>query len=623
MKRYDARGPIWEAAMRSAVLLFAVLSAGAFAQDEAGREVQGVVFADVDGDGARDAEEPALPGIKLSNGRDVAVTNARGRYGIAVQPGDTLFLIKPPQYDLPRARNGLPMFYRHEIPAGSPALKYGGLPATRIGSGDFGLLPRRAELRSPALDVLVFGDPQPKRREDVDYFRRDIVEPLAGAANAQFGLSLGDIVDDDLSLYPGVIAATVLTGLPWLHVPGNHDLDFDAARDEDSVLSWRAAFGPDTFAYEEPQASFVLLDDVVYQPQAARGYVGGLREDQFAFLEQYLATLPKARRLVLAAHIPFHDAVPGKQSFRRADRERLFALLAPFPNVLLLTSHAHAQRHYFHGAADGWKGAAPLHEYVVGAACGGFWSGLPDAQGIPDARMSDGTPNGYARLRIEGPDYRLRWHVARDPADTRIALYAPRTLRRGAYPAFAVTANVFMGMDDTRVEYRIDDGEWKPMTRAPRPDPALLALNAADDASTTLRSYDRYVEASVSTHLWRGTLPTDLALGEHRVEVRAFDRWGGELQARTSYRLEGFPGTANAHRTDAPRRSRAGGNPGAEPRNAPRRDSRSREDDVVNPRSRPSMGAGQAGPWLGAGPGVGPHEAMRFDMRSMGKGQPQ
>jgi hypothetical protein len=177
---------------------------------------------------------------------------------------------------------------------------------------------------------------------------------------------------------------------------------------------------------------------------------------------------------------------------------------------------------------------------VVGTACGGFWSGLTDAEGIPDARMADGTPNGHALLSIDADAYRLRWFAARDPDDPRIALHAPKVLRRGAYPAFAVSANVFMGMDDTRVEYRIDGGDWKPMQRAFVPDPAVLAINAADDAATRLRSLDRAVEALPSTHLWRGFLPTDLAPGEHRVEVRAFDRWDGELRADTVYRLDEF-----------------------------------------------------------------------------------
>ena len=122
-----------------------------------------------------------------------------------------------------------------------------------------------------------------------------------------------------------------------------------------------------------------------------------------------------------------------------------------------------------------------------------------------------------------------------------MALHAPNVLRRGAYPAAGVYANVFMGMDDTRVEYRIDGGEWQPMRRTSRPDPRLLAENVRDDAATTLRGYDRAPEAEPSAHLWRGALPTDLEVGEHRIEVRAFDRWQGEQRASTAYRLAEAP----------------------------------------------------------------------------------
>jgi len=94
-----------------------------------------------------------------------------------------------------------------------------------------------------------------------------------------------------------------------------------------------------------------------------------------------------------------------------------------------------------------------------------------------------------------------------------------------------------MGMDDTRVEFRVDGGEWMPMKKVLQPDPALLAENALDDASDVLRGFDRSPEAEASTHLWRGALPTKLAAGEHVVEVRAFDRWRGETRAQTTYRL--------------------------------------------------------------------------------------
>ena len=389
--------------------------------------------------------------------------------------------------------------------------------------------------------VLVFGDPQVKSADDVDHFRRDIVEPISGAHGAALGITLGDLVDDVPALLPEVKAATASLGIPWLHAPGNHDVDPGAASDATSLAGFHRAIGPDTFARQTALANIAILDDVILLPGQKPGYIGGLREDQFAFLERWLPALAKDRLLVLAMHIHLFDEA-GKDSFRDADRERLFALLKPFPHVLVLTAHSHTQRHVFHDAATGWHGANPLHEYNVGAACGAYWSGAADAQGIPAATMADGTPNGYAMLTVKaGGEYAVAWHNARDPDDRQIGLHAPKLLRRGAYPAWGVFANVYMGTDDTRVEFRVDGGDWMPMKKVLQPDPALLAENAIDDASEVLRGHDRSPEAEASTHLWRGSLPTKLDAGEHLVEVRAFDRWRGEQRATTTYRLEEAP----------------------------------------------------------------------------------
>lgn len=521
----------------------------------------GMVFEDRNGNGRREPGEPGVAGVKVSDGVEVSVTDTRGIYRLTPVDGRSLFVIKPAGYLSIRREDGLPDVWRNTRTAPGPALKYGGMPVQPATCRDFALRAAKpSPKRQQALDVVVFADPQPKAQRDVDFYRRDIIEPLKrdtaiemGHGFGRFyfdglagdlGISLGDITSDDLSLYPALTAATTSLGVPWLHVAGNHDLDFDAGRDEDSLLTFRHHFGPDTHAWEEPEATFLLLDDVIYQPGSQPSYIGGLREDQFAFLARYLPTVPKDRLLVVAVHIPFFDAEPGRETFRHADRDRLFALLQAFPKVLLLSGHSHIQRHVYHDAASGWHGAAPLHEYNVGAACGAFWSGVKDAQGIPDTTMADGTPNGYARLQVrKGGDYALAWHPARGPADDSgytpaMRLSAPRVLRRGAWPAFAVHANVFMGQDDTRVEYRIDDGPWQPMRRVAAADPWLVAENAQDDRAEALRGYDRAPPAEASPHLWRGTLPTHLALGEHRVEVRAFDRWQGEQRASTQYRLD-------------------------------------------------------------------------------------
>lgn len=555
------------ARMRVAVL-FALLPWGVLAQVASATAANagahcagGTVFEDRNGNGRRDAGEPGIAGVKVSDGVAVVVTAADGRYRLPPVDGRSFFVIKPAGYLATRRVDGLPDLWHNTRTTAGPALKYGGMPVQPATCRDFGL---RAGKPSPnrqqRLDVLVFADPQPKTRQDVDYYWRDIIEPLEretaidmGHRFGRFyfyglagdlGLSLGDITHDDLSLYPALTEATTSLGVPWLHVAGNHDLDFDPTRDEDSLLTFRHHFGPDTHAWEEPEATFVLLDDVIHQPAQKPAYIGGLREDQFTFLERYLPTVPADRLLVLAVHIPFFDAEPGRETFRRADRTRLFALLQRFPKVLLLSGHSHTQRHVHHDASSGWHGATPLHEYNVGAACGAFWSGVTDAEGIPDTTMADGTPNGYARLQVrQGGDYTLSWHPARMPAHDAgytqaMRLSAPKVLRQGAWPAFAVHANVFMGRDDTRVEYRIDEGAWQVMRRVTAADPWLVAENVQDDRAQALRGYDRAPPAEASPHVWRGTLPTDLAAGEHRVEVRAFDPWLGEQRASTRYRLD-------------------------------------------------------------------------------------
>ena len=498
----------------------------------------GTVFVDWNGDGKRGRTEKGLAGVAVSDGERLARSDGKGRYAFQAATPRSIFLVKPAGYEVPLRADGLPDTWTNLQPVAGPALRFGGVPASPgVGCRDFALRPA-GRTTSGALDVLVFGDPQLKSMVDASYYERDIVAPVQQRKSAQLGITLGDLVNDDLSLFPALKAIDARLGLPWLHAPGNHDIDFDATHDEQSLDSFRHAFGPDTYAWEEAQANFIVLDDVIYLPGQKPQYIGGLRESQFAFLQAYLATASKSRLLVLSLHIHLYDAEPGVETFRKADRERLFALLQPFPNVLVLSAHSHRQLNVFHDASTGWHGAKPLHEYNVGAACGTYWTGVKDAQGIPAATMNDGTPNGYARLHIENGQAQLRWFSARAPESFQIRLHGPRVLRRGEWPGVGLYANVFMGYADTPVEMRIDDGQWKPMKRVLQPDPAVLEQNILDDAAQQLRGYDRAPEAVPSTHLWRASLPTDLPLGPHKVQVRAQLEGFGEATAETSYRLD-------------------------------------------------------------------------------------
>ena len=480
--------------------------------------VEGLVFDDRNNNRIQDKSEPGIPGVAVSDGQAIVRTDAKGRWQLVPSESSIVFVIKPDGWQVPLDSAGLPDFWID-------------IHSDKASRGiAFALQKTKRPNRKPTpadskLDLLVFGDPQPKNSQDVGYYEKDIVEPLIGRVQAELGISLGDIVHGNLSLYPSMNQVTRRLMTPWLHVSGNHDRDYGAQTDEESLQTFSRHYGPDTFAWEQDGVSIIVLDNVIHKINTGvpAQYVGGFRESQFLFLQSYLNSLPKNRRLVMAMHIPVFDAdaSPEVDTFREVDRQRLFSMLSEFENILLLTAHVHTQRHFFHDANSGWQGKSPLHEFNVGAACGAFWSGVKDAQGIPDALMQDGTPNGYARLSWkEAAKPVLKWQVARASGDKQMQLFAPKVLRHKAYPAFGIFANVFMGRNDTPVEFRVDNGAWTPMLRVETLDPNVLEINIADARSDQLSSYDLMSEAMISTHLWRAAVPTNLSPGMHEIDVR-------------------------------------------------------------------------------------------------------
>ena len=119
----------------------------------------------------------------VSNGRDVAVTGADGRYTLPLPDEATIFVIKPAGFMPPvEPLTNLPRFYRHHYPKGSPAdlnLTYEGLAPTGPlpASVDF---PLRRQDEPNAFNVVMVSDPQPETGAEVDFVREDLIQALAG-----------------------------------------------------------------------------------------------------------------------------------------------------------------------------------------------------------------------------------------------------------------------------------------------------------------------------------------------------------------------------------------------------------------------------------------------------------
>jgi hypothetical protein len=89
-------------------------------------------------------------------------------------------------------------------------------------------LRRRAEPRR--FEAILFADARQQTQAELDFIRDDVVAELLGSPTA-FGMTPGDTLFDDLSLFPRHRAVVARLGIPWYHVPGNHEMNPAAADD--------------------------------------------------------------------------------------------------------------------------------------------------------------------------------------------------------------------------------------------------------------------------------------------------------------------------------------------------------------------------------------------------------
>ena len=547
--------------------LAAIEPRGGAAEDapekQAAAKVSGLVFEDRDGSGVASAANPGLPGVLVSNGREVAVTGLDGRYALPLPDEATIFVVKPAGFTPPLdAGTNLPRFYRVHQPNGSPPalnLTFEGLAPTGPlrASVDFAL---RRQDEPETFDVVMVTDPQPETAAEVDFIREDLIHALAGA-DAKFGLTAGDIMFDDLSLFPRSNAIFGTIGLPWWNIGGNHDLNFEAPDRKYSRETFKRFFGPNYYAFFYAKTLFLMLDDVDYlgvDPHKVGGggkYEGRLDEAQLAFVRNVLAHTPEDTLVVAVMHIPIRTFLGDEPYQNLQNRQAFFDLFEGRRHTVSFAGHTHTTEHHYFGPEDGWKGAGPHHHHVLTALSGSWWSGPFDHRGVASADSRDGTPNGFHILSVDGLGYRTRFVPAKEPNGrqmrlsilsrfhgiTREADGEFRQVRllgspvpRDALSASTLVANVFDGGEKTRVKMVVGDRTPIEMTRSSRPDPFVQEVFARNEATKKA-----WVRADNSSHIWTARLPGDLAPGTYRVVVEAAGEYGQPLSGRLALEVTG------------------------------------------------------------------------------------
>ncbi|WP_143884366.1 calcineurin-like phosphoesterase C-terminal domain-containing protein [Chryseobacterium binzhouense] len=510
------------------------IAAMAFSQTS----VSGYVFEDSNKNQKKENREKGIEGVAVSNGVQVVLTDKNGQYSLPIQENQTIFVIKPSGFMTPVNQNNLPQYYYQYKPKGSPAdFKYKGTAPT-------GTLPKELNFalykqnENKNFDILVFGDPQPYTEKQLDYFKRSIVNEVKNTKkNAVLGISLGDLVGDDLSLQKPYAEVMREIGMPWYNVMGNHDMNYDAKEDQFSDETFEANFGPANYSFNYGNVHFIILDDILYpDPRDGKGYWGGFREDQLKFIENDLKLVDKNKLIVVSLHIPLEHK--SEDNFRNSDRQKLFDYLAPFQNALILSAHTHIQQQIFYGKQAGWKGSKDLHEYNVGTTCGDWYSGTADEDGLPTSTMRDGTAKGYSFISFSDNQYKVKYKTAGKPEDYQIQLYVPKVIPHPSKTTAKILANFFMGSKKDKVEYRIDGGKWEEMDYNETIDPNFALSVFKWDTAPAILTGRRPSNPEASKHIWMADFPKKLSLGKHKVEVKAVDMYGNESSASADFEVQ-------------------------------------------------------------------------------------
>ncbi len=498
--------------------LFTALFISIFLAPLIGDSATGIVFEDLNKNGTREPSEPGLAKVAVSNQKEVVETDAEGRWTLPHDEDTIFFVIKPKGYAPPVNDEQLPLFYYIHKPAGSSSeTRYPGVPPTGAlpKSIDFPLV--RVADEPEKFQAVFFGDPQPRSQDEVDYIAHDVLTELVGT-DAKFGVTLGDIMFDNLSLFEPSNANIALIGIPWYNVIGNHDINFEAETDAESDETFHRYYGPQYYSFDYGAVHFIVLDDVDWghhPGKKKKTYRAGLNADQISFVKNDLALVPEQKLVCLMMHIPLMDV---------GNRSELYRLIENRPYTMSISGHTHWHAHFYIDEEDGWEGDEPHHHIVNVTVSGSWWKGQKNEVGVPHATMRDGAPNGYSIITFDGAKHTLDFKASGHPAEYQMTVFAPDEIASVNSAKTPVYVNLFNGSKKSVVKLKVKDrGGWVEMKKVEEQDPYYVAMRQREMAANPNAKLN---EPIPSWHLWKANLPADLKLGSHLLMIEGTDAYG-------------------------------------------------------------------------------------------------
>lgn len=258
----------------------------------------GTVYLDQDGDGVRDAGEPGVAGVSVTDQEQIVRTDAQGRFELDAR-GYGLVSVAPPD-----------------------GYATSGVWWANAGPADFGLI----EVPEARSFRFIHASDTHISAASVERTRR--LRAMVDSIRPAFVLITGDLVRDALRVpeeeargyYELLLRELETFSVPVHVVPGNHE-KFGIERASSLIPTdhplygnrmYRHYLGPNYYAFSYGGVRFLGLDSVDYEDQWYHGHLDSI---QLGWLREEIEGLPSGAPVVTFNHIPFVSAAGARRGY--------------------------------------------------------------------------------------------------------------------------------------------------------------------------------------------------------------------------------------------------------------------------------------------------------------------
>lgn len=378
--------------------------------------------------------ETGMPGVVVSDGEEVTVTDKNGIYYIrSTKKYGHVFLSIPSGYEV--ASQGILPSFHQKLNASVSVYDRKDFELHKTGSDNY--------------TVYILGDMHlANRTKDLVQFReyaRDLNETIAATPGKEYVLTLGDMTwdaywYDNNFQFKDYLAEMNrnFSGIPFFHTMGNHDNDYLKIGDFEKEWAYRVDLGPTFYSFNLGQVHYIVLDDIDYNQTGAGKdlrylYSLDIVSDQLAWLAKDLSHVGKDTPIVLSMHAPLFMPT-GPTTWRNnlagadageANTDDLIAALRGY-TVHVFTGHTH--KIFGRDLLEEWN----LFEHNGGAVCADWWWSGSLTPGV--LVSTDGSPSGYTVWTVKGKEVSWRYKSACFPAEHQFRSYDMNEVRKVVTP---------------------------------------------------------------------------------------------------------------------------------------------------------------------------------------------